>query len=473
MSDRDDATGANESAPQIQPEPAPTPGPDPERRRRLLMALAVYAACVVVMALVAGPQRLREHSQFNHYAQLAHAWLHGHNDLASGPPAYAQGNDFARFDGKWFISFPPFPAMLMLPLVALAGSPENFQDAQFIVWLSGIAPAALFLALEKLRRSGRSERSERENLALALLFAFGTVYFFTAVQGSVWFAAHVVGAGLLSLYALFALDAAFPLLAGLLLGLLFLTRPSTLLVAPLFALEAVRVSCKDGLPAAGALTERLVTTWRRVDHAAVATKFALFALPVLACLGFAAAYNHARFGTWSPNAFGHEHLTVVWHDRMAKWGLFGYHYLAKNLGVALTILPWLPASHASQGPSFQINEHGLALWFTTPLYLWLLWPRTRGFLHAALWLAAIGPIAMDLMYQNSGWRQFGYRFSNDYAPLLFLLLAIGGRPFGWLFKSAAAWALAWNLFGAVSFDREGYDRYYWREGTQKILYQDD
>ena len=86
---------------------------------------------------------------------------------------------------------------------------------------------------------------------------------------------------------------------------------------------------------------------------------------------------------------------------------------------------------------------------------------------------AIGPIAMDLMYQNSGWRQFGYRFSNDYAPLLFLLLAIGGRPFGWLFKSAAAWALAWNLFGAVSFDREGYDRYYWREGTQKILYQDD
>ena len=41
-------------------------------------------------------------------------------------------------------------------------------------------------------RGGRS-RSEAENVLLALLFAFGTVYFFTAVEGTVWFAAHVVG----------------------------------------------------------------------------------------------------------------------------------------------------------------------------------------------------------------------------------------------------------------------------------------
>ena len=488
MSDRDDETFASQAPPA--PDPAPATEPESEsqvgpaaasisapakgdRRRRLLIALAIYVVCVGVVALVAGPTRLREHSPFNHYAQLADAWLHGRNDLANGPPAYAQGNDFARFGDKWFISFPPFPAMLMLPLVAMAGSPDNFQDGQFIVWLSGLAPAALFLALEKLRRSGRSGRSERENLGLSLLFAFGTVYFFTAVQGSVWFAAHVVGASLLALYLLLALDAASPWLAGLVVGLLFLTRPSTLLVAPLFALEAIRVSCNDNLPTQGRLGERITLIWQRLDKGLLARKWLIFSLPVLGCLAFASAYNHARFGVWSPSAFGHEHLTVVWHERMAKWGLFGYHYVAKNLGVALTILPWVPASHAAGDPSFQINEHGLALWFTTPLYLWLLWPRTRGFLHAALWLSAIGPIALDLMYQNSGWRQFGYRFSNDYAALLFLLLAVGGRPFGWLFKSAAVWSLAWNLFGAVSFDRAGYERYYWRDGTQKILYQDD
>ena len=46
----------------------------------------------------------------------------------------------------------------------------------------------------------------------------------------------------------------------------------------------------------------------------------------------------------------------------------------------------------------------------------------RGALSAAL------PATMDLLYQNTGWRQFGYRFSNDYAVLLFVLLAVGARP---------------------------------------------
>ena len=62
------------------------------------------------------------------------------------------GNDFALFKGKTFITFPPFPALLMLPFVALSGSPENFRDGQFIVWLAGLGPAFLFLVLEKLRR---------------------------------------------------------------------------------------------------------------------------------------------------------------------------------------------------------------------------------------------------------------------------------------------------------------------------------
>ena len=162
------------------------------RSRRLLLGLAIYLACLVVFALVAG-DRLTTHTPYNHFAHLADAWLHGRHDLRGGAPGYAGNNDFAVFEGKTFISFPPFPAILMMPLVAIAGSPENFRDAQFIVWLAGIGPAVLFLVLEKLRRTGRTERTEAENLQLALLFAFGTVYFFTAVQGTVWFAAHVVG----------------------------------------------------------------------------------------------------------------------------------------------------------------------------------------------------------------------------------------------------------------------------------------
>ena len=105
------------------------------------------------------------------------------------------------------------------------------------------------------------------------------------------------------------------------------------------------------------------------------------------------------------------------------------------------------------GAPFKINEHGLALWFTTPLYFWLLWPKRfdgqpdRKWLYAVVALSAALPAAMDLLYQNSGWRQFGYRFSNDYAVLLFVLLAVGGRPMRGSSR-AAAWGVAWNLFGA-------------------------
>lgn len=167
---------------------------------------------------------------------------------------------------------------------------------------------------------------------------------------------------------------------------------------------------------------------------------------------------------------------------MQKWGLFGYHYLSKNLACLLTILPWLPAhtTHTSlwstHGPApFQINEHGLALWFTTPIYLWLFRPRERGWLHDVAVLSIVGPIVMLLLYQNTGWRQFGYRFSNDYAPLLFVLLAIGKRPFTWLFWTFAAWGVVVNTFGAITFDRgdSRADRYYFRDGSQVTVYQPD
>ncbi len=445
------------------------------RRRRLLIAFGIYVVVVAVMAIVAGSERLTTHTAFDHYALLADAWLHGRQDLANGPPGYAAGNDFALFEGHWYISFPPFPAMLMLPFVKLAGSAQNFQDGQFIVWLSGIGPAVLFLVLEKLRRAERSARTEAQNAALALLFAFGTVYFFTAVQGTVWYAAHVVGVGLMCIYLLYALDAENAWAAGSMAGLMFLTRPHTLLVGALFVLELARVTAKDGLATEGSLLDRIEKTWMRVDKAAFFRRAGAFAVPVAIALGVASWMNYTRFHNASPAAFGHEHLTVQWHGRMQKWGLFGYHYLAKNLGVVLTSLPYRPPhGQLGQGmPAVQINEHGLALWFTTPLYIWLLWPKRKGFLHAALWLAALGPILFDLLYQNSGWRQFGYRFSNDYAPILFVLLAIGGRPFGWMFRTAAAWALAWNLFGAVTFNRANFDRFYWRESTQRVLYQDD
>lgn len=440
-------------------------------RRRLGLALVVYAACLVVFAILAG-DRLLVHTPYNHYAHLADAWVHGRHDLGGAPPAYAGGNDFALFKGKWFISFPPFPAILMLPLVWLAKSPENFRDGQFVVWLAPIAPAALFLTLDELRRTGRSVRSEADDLRLSLLFAFATPYFFTAVQGTVWFAAHVVGCGLMALFVHSALGARRPVLSGALLGALFLTRPTTALVAVFFVFEAVRSSYlepRTGEAPAGearswpedpTMTARARQVFRDIDRSKLGVLLLSFALPVAVALFAASAYNRVRFGDPSPSAFGHEYLTVVWQGRIQKWGLFSLHFLPRNLAVMFASLPWLPARGDAQALPFMVSGHGLALWFTSPIYFWLLWPKRPGWVFVSAALAAAGPFAMNLLYQNSGWFQFAYRFSNDYAVLLFVMLAVSNRKLGRLFWVAAAWAIAWNLFGAVTFERPRFDAYY-------------
>lgn len=422
------------------------------------MATGIYLVVVAIYFASTPRFRIFAHTSYNHFTQLADCWLHGRLDLGHAPPHYAQNNDFAHYKDKWFITFPPFPAVLLLPIVWFGKSPENVRDGQFFLWLSGIGPSVLFLVLEKLRRTGLSDRKEWENAGLALLFAFGTVYYFSAIQGSVWFAAHVVGVGISALYALFALGAERPALAGLMIGLGFLTRTPLLFATPLFLFEATRTALGPGEG----------PFFRRLDKKKLFKSLVLFALPLSACLGAAMAHNAARFG--DPREFGYEFLTVAWQGRMKRWGLFDYHYLARNLGVFLTSLPYYEPGPSRAIPVV-INYHGLALWFTTPLYLYLLWPRRVTPVALALYATAAAVAIPGLLYQNTGWQQFGYRFSNDYAVFLVALLAVIGNKFGRLFSALAVWSVAVNAFGAMTFDRNR--EYYFDDPSQKILYQPD
>jgi hypothetical protein len=436
--------------------------------RRLALGAGVYVVATAVYFACAARETLTEHTPFNHFALLARAWLEGHLDLRGGPPGYAQNNDFAHYDGRWFIVFPPFPAVLLLPCVLFGGAPENVQDGQVFLWLAGAGPAALFLVLEKLRVTGVSERLERDNVILSLLFAFGTVYFFSAEQGTVWYAAHVVSVVTIGCYLLFAIGAERPFLAGLALALGVATRTPLLLAFPFFVFEAFKAASREVAFTGEGTAARLRALLGALDRRAFFTKLSWFALPLACVLLLFAWHNQARFD--SPFEFGYRYLTVRWQARMNEWGLFHYHYLGKNLGVALTSLPfWTP-----DGPApFRVNGHGLALWFTTPLYLWVLWPRRVTPRYAALAVTVAVTALPTLFYQNTGWVQFGYRFSNDYAPLLFVLLALGGRRFGRLFFVLALWSVAVNAFGAVTFARSAYRDYYFIDATQRVIHQPD
>src|SRR5690349_18464154 len=96
----------------------PTSVGDPLRaalRRPHLVALGIYALVTVVFLLTTAPERLAGHTPWNHFALLADAWLKGRLDLGGPPPAYTQNNDFAVFQGRTYVTFPPFPAVLIAP----------------------------------------------------------------------------------------------------------------------------------------------------------------------------------------------------------------------------------------------------------------------------------------------------------------------------------------------------------------------
>jgi len=451
---------------------------EPWWRRAALPAL-VYLVATGVYLVTMGGERVSEHSPDNHYVHLADSWLHGQLHLRGNPPGT---NDWACFDTeardmcpnhrwqfrderyRWYVSFPPFPAAVILPAVAAFGT--DLPDRAFWALLAGVAPLLLFLLLRRLRKEGRSERSVREDLLLTTLFAFGTVYYFTAVQGAVWFAAHVVAVSLLVGYVWCGLDARRPLLAGLLLGLCFLTRPPTALLAIYFGVEALRVSRRDTPVDRDRLIWVQLVQWLRgVQWAAALKRIALFSAPILAIGALAMWHNHARFG--DPFEFGHTYLQIRWRDRIETWGLFNFHYLPKNLAVFTSSMPWLSA----EAPYVTISRHGLALWFTTPALLLTLWPKRTTLTMVALWCGVIPVAILDLMYQNSGWIQFGYRFALDYMPLLFVLLALGRRRFGPVFVLGVVFAIGVNLFGAITFDRAW--QYYDGDATQNVIFQPD
>lgn len=427
------------------------------QRRRHTTPLSIFVACAAVYVITLGP-RVRGPSDNAHYVYLAQSLLHGKLELLAGSPPGT--NDWALYGGRWYVSFPPFPAVVIAPAVALWGL--AVWDRLFWAIAAGAAPALLYIWLRRLREQGESERSARDDLLLTGLFALGTPYYYTSVQGTVWFAAHVVTCALIALFLLGATRARRPWLAGCALGLAFMTRGPTLVAYAFFFL--IQALAQARLPGTDA-PSRVRDLWRGLDLRKALALLVKFSIPLLGALAISMWINYARFE--DPFEAGHSHLQIRWRGRIETWGLFNYHYLARNLAVLLTSLPWL----SSVPPYLKISRHGLALWVTTP-QLWLvLWPKRHSLLITSLGIAAALVALGDALYQNSGWIQFAYRFGLDYMPALIGLLALGGHRFGVGFKLLCVYALAINLFGAVTFDR--YERFYDNDPTQRVIFQPD
>jgi hypothetical protein len=440
----------------------------------------VFVVAFVGLGLLAG-ERLAAPSRDDHFVRLAHGWTEGRMAVEGKPPGWCEPRERARkrcrghqFDDyavlhaltlpdgtaargypcrtkacdaarrqgeetwwvvgegwrnfdrgevrrgeeTWWITFPPGPAVMMLPVVAVLGlaTPD--------VLLTCLAAALIPLVLVQLldRERGTQDGRGRQHLWLAAAWTFAGPACFLGANGRVWFTAQVFGALCLMLYLSAAWGARRPAWAGLWLGLAVACRPINMLPAVIvFGLE----------------------WWREGRRPAAAVRF----LVPLAAIGLSLAWhNWVRFE--SPFEFGHRFLEIRWQARMQEVGMFSLEYLPRNLRCLL----WLAPQVSEQAPYLRVSLHGMALWMSSPWVLAVAAARERFAQRRGLVLAIVAMALPSLLYQNSGQMQSVYRFAADWLLLLVLLLAFGGAArrrwfpvlvlVGALVNGYGAWQLA-------------------------------
>jgi hypothetical protein len=403
---------------------------------RVAIAFGVFALAVY---LASNPGRS---NLYAHYVWQADAWLHGRTEIAwpvgDGPVRNDYYHDVLPVPDKpgfAQIPFPPLPAIVLLPAVALFGLNT---DAELVAAFIGALNAALAW-LVAYRLASRPSVA----LAAAVFFAFGTVAWVAAARGSTWYIAHDLAISF-SLLAVLAALAGRQVRAGLLLGVATLARLTVAFGTPFVFLSGSGTAGRRALATAAGL----------------APPIAFLVLYNLASTGQVLQPGYEElYRTETPAIAGLYH---------ADWFLVDPRYIPQNLAIMLFEPPRLEAQCALV-PSLRCAEPstvtlvpdplGMSLLLTSPGWLLALAalrrPRPSIVIGSALALGAIALV--DLMHFSQGWVQFGYRFSNDWAPFGLVLVTIGLDRIG-LRRGALAlialsvlvnlWGVAWaEVFG--------------------------
>jgi hypothetical protein len=368
-------------------------------------------------------------TDYDYYGRLAAALMHGRWWLDEAPSWL---NELLPCgDGRYCVVYPPLPAILALPFVAVFGTAAGQVIASRIA--AGASAGVLYYAL---RRYGAPPAYA---LAGTVLSAFGTTLFFSGVDGRAWYAAHAVS--VLFLAGAFALAArgASPLGTGALVGLSALARLPVAAATPALAWLHSR---RGGRPYARVLAEI-----------------------VLGGVPFAVVYvgyNLVRWGT--PLDEGYARL--VRDDFFFDQGLFSPLYVVRHLYAIFIQMPDI----VSGTPFFLLPRYiGMSLFLTTPAFLWIflaLREVRRDAAVAAAGLAALAALVPDVFHGTVGFQQFGYRFSIDAQPFLVALALTGDGLFrgAWRrwptipFIVAIVLSLAVNIYATIGITRFGYWR---------------
>lgn len=371
---------------------------DPLSRRQLvLLGLALLTAIPLIGGLLLS--MLSEAGGTNSYALLAQSFLEGRFD---SPTCY--DSDCAIYQDRIYVMFPPVPAVVAMPFVGVFGI-----DFGGFVGLSIIASGIALILWWRIFAALKSDKTTTIWLLLAL--AFATPLYFVTIRGDgVWFFAQSIAFVLITAAIHQVVRGGSLVLAGIFVGLAFLSRQMSVFYLPfLFAL-----ALSPGEPLISFSKAHIVRVLK-------------LGLPVAAAVLVYMAYNYARFG--APLETGYQYmmapdeLSMINH-RLAEFGLFSGEYLFFNV-----VYFFLQGFHLEFGGDAMLTPIGLdpagaSLLAASPFVLLAFFTPLRR--PVLIGIACALVIAVPtLWYHSNGFSQYNVqRYVLDWLPILFYMLAL-------------------------------------------------
>ena len=357
---------------------------------------------------------------------LSDAFLNGRTWLEVRPGP----NDVIISGDRFFVPFAPFPAIALMPLVAVIGAVGADQLELGINAL--LAAVGVGLCWMLLGRLGLVRL--RDRFALTALFGFSTQILWVTTRGGVWHTGHLI-ATILTLGCLIELwGRRRPLWIGLLAGAAFLTRAPLAFAVPFYALLLTDAS-------QGSLRHVRVP-WLR---------WTWLTIGVLPSIMFFFAYNQVRFG--SPFESGYALATLPgFLEERRQLGLFSLAHVPMNIDYFLFHLPFPIADF----PWLRPDGLGLSVLITSPGLLYAARADWRN--QRTWWLLGAAALVLvpTLLYYGGGWLQYGYRYFLNSVPFVIALCglaAVNQREIGIRWLALIAFGTVIMAFGVYWADK--------------------
>jgi hypothetical protein len=363
----------------------------------------------------------------NHFNLLADAFLHGKlylsNPMGTG--------DLTFYKGQWYVPEPPFPAILMLPFIAIWGV-QAFNTTTFSLVLAGITAVTVYLILHRLIQSVWIKLSHSGAIWLTALFSFGTMYWWLSILSKIWFFSQVVTVLFCALAFLAAVNDSPAWVSGLFLGAAILCRPDVFTLWPALLAIAIQHRTKEG----------------KVKWKDIAGWGAKSAIPIIFGVGLLICYNFVRFRNFFDFGYvtinGGSHLLQL----VQKYGLFSPHFISDNLHWMFLALPPLSA----QCGYFLTRGWGMSMIVTTPALLYLFRKFKISWWTVGCWCSILLSVILLSMYSNNGALQYGYRYMLDFSiPVILLIANNAGERISAPLKALIIVSIFINYYGTLSW----------------------